>query len=434
MVTDTHERFEVLEMTFLVAAGIGLLIAGLVFVLTGRRASEGLSGRQAIVTVAQIGLHIAVAVGFGVLLASIDSTFATVAVVALVALGIGWAVIRALRGPSTGRAILVLAATLGLSMVMMAVFGMISGGDAQQAALAAPIETTSDPAGDCECDPEFDLLAVGTDPTGTVWATVGGEIQSGATYWLWLASDPYTPIEITRAAGSWKVAISTRSSLSAKDVVTDETTEALHLEFHPAVGAFAVTSAQGDRAPDTGYVGDSGSAARDLISEQYQHAYADLSAGHRQLGGALMRAILRTGTFSYAIGVSADPDVVRTASLTVGADAVEFHVDATSDRGGHTDRFARTSDDVCLDDDVEPCVGVWMNPFDAVDNLLSAAASIDVGFLESREVLGEEAVCVAITDVGDSTLHVGEFCGLGDGTIAFVDDRTAGVVIVLTER
>lgn len=155
-------------MTILVAAGLGLLIAGLLFVLTGRRATEDLSGRQATVTVAQIVAHIAVAVGFGLLLASIDSTLATIVVSALAALGIGWAVIRAMRGPSKRRATLALASTLGLSIVMVTVAGMFAGGDAQPAALAAPVETISDAEGDCACDPWFDLLDVGTDSTGTV--------------------------------------------------------------------------------------------------------------------------------------------------------------------------------------------------------------------------------------------------------------------------
>ncbi|MEE8457708.1 MAG: hypothetical protein V3S28_06630, partial [Acidimicrobiia bacterium] len=126
--------------------------------------------------------------------------------------------------------------------------------------------------------------------------------------------------------------------------------------------------------------------------------------------------------------------VSRTATLTVGSDEVEFEIDATSDRGSHRDRYTATGDDRCLDDDVEPCDGVWMNPFAAIDDILSATASIEVVLLESRDVLGEEAVCVAITDVGATTLHLGEFCGLFDGTVAFVDDRTAGIVIVLAER
>ncbi|MFV1961939.1 MAG: hypothetical protein ACC658_08900 [Acidimicrobiia bacterium] len=421
-------------MTILVAAGFGLLIAGLLFVLTGRRATEELSGKQTIATVARIVLHIAVAIGFALLLASISSAAATAIVMALAAVGIGWAVIRALRGPSTGKAILVLAATLGLSMVLAAGAGMITGGDVQQAALAAPAETTTDPAGDCDCEPAFDLLAVGTDPEGTVWATVDGDIPSGATYWLWLASDPYTPIEITRDDGSWKVGVGPRSSLSAKDVVAGGATDALHLQLGSAIGAFAITSAQGDRAPDTGYVGDTGSAAADAMSERFQLAYASLSPGHRQLGRVLMGAALPAGTSVYAIGVSADPGVARTGTLTVTSDAVEFQIDATSDRGGHTDRFTPTDDQVCLDDGAEPCIGVWMNPFHAVDDFFSAAASIEVVLLEPREVLGEEAVCVAVTDVGPTRLHTGEFCSLSDGTIAFADDRTAGIVIALTGR
>lgn len=418
-------------MEILLGAGFGLLIAGILFVLTGSQAADGLSSKQAFVTVGRIVVHIAVAIGFAVLLASIDSGLATVVVLVLAALGIGWAVIRALRGPSTGRAILVLAGTFGLSLLMMLIAGLFAGGDVQQAALAVPINTTSDPAGDCECEPGYDLLAVGTDPEGIVWVSVGGTIPSGATYWLWPASDPFTPIEIISDDGTWSVVVDSQSSLRAEDVVAGMATDALHLQLGPAIGAFAITSAQGDRAPDTGYVG---SAVSDAAVERYQLGYADLGPGQRQLGRILMRAVMHTGSSTFAVGFSADPDIARTGTLTVTAEAVEFQIDATSNRGGHTDRFAVTGDEACLDDGAEPCLAVWMNPYRGIDDLLSDSASIEVVLLDSREVLGEEAVCVAITDVGSTGLHLGEFCALADGTIAFVDDRTLGIVIVLTER
>lgn len=421
-------------MAMLTAAGLGLLVAGLFFLLTGRSAIERLAPHQIARTIARIGLHIGMAAGFAFVLSKVESALAVTIVLLVVGLALAWAVIRALRGPTPTRALGVLAVTFGFSLALMAVLGAFLADPVAQATLAIPAETVTDPAGDCECDPAFDLLAVGSDSDGTVWATVAGDVTEGATFWIWFADNPSTPMEIIRKDDSWSIKIGEGSSIVARDIVAGDISDGIHLRFESNVGAFAIVTSQGDRAPDAGYVGAAGSAASNDLLERYQLAYGELSSAQRQLGAALIGSTMRIGTFTYDVGITADSDVVYTGRLAVEPGSVAFQLDGIASRSDHTDRFSANGDETCLDDGTEPCIPLLLNPFAAIDDLLSSASSIDVVLLASREVLGEATVCVGVTDPGGTALHKGEFCSFSDGTLAFADDRTSGMVVLLTSR
>ncbi len=421
-------------MLMMAAVGLGLLVAGLFFSLTAGGTSDRPPSRQIAVAVARVLLYVVLAIEATVILARIDSTIATIVVVVLVGLGVAWSVVRALASPTPARALGVLGLTLGLSVAMAVVLSVVLGGGAAEPALAVPTATVADPVGDCDCDTAYDLLAVGSDPDGTVWVTVGDVVPQGATFLVWTALDPYTPMQFTRSDDSWNVLIPEGSRVRADDVVAVEMADGMHLRLGTDIGAFAVVSGQGDRAPDSGYAGGTGRETSSELDEQYQRAYGDLDDAQRGLAVLLMGSMLANGEFTYDVGVSADPGVARSGTLSVQDGSVVFQMPGTGSQGAHTDRFSSSDDDVCLDDGQGPCVAMWVNPFAAFDDLLAGPSAVEVVALEPREVLGEIAACIGVTSVGSTTLHEGEFCGFEDGSLALADDRTVGIVAVLTDR
>ena len=421
-------------MSAVMAIGLGLLAVGLVFVLTGRRATEEITTRTAIVAVVQALVYVAVAIALAAFLASLDASFVRIVVAASVIAGIGWSVIRAARSPSPSKRIVVLGATLALSVILAAVLGMLTGGDEPVAAAAASTSSTEDAAGDCECDAASDLKTLGLSPDGTVLVTVDASIPESATFWLWSVDDPFTPIAITRTDGTWSIQSGALAGVDPVGILLIDSPAAVGLQLGYDVGAVAVTSAQGDRIPDTGYFGGDGMVPSTEIEDSFQRAYGDLGVGHRVLASAFINSQRHMGTFSYDVGVSADPEVKHTGALIVATESVEFHVDASDTRVAHTDRLGADGSVECFDEGTGSCVGMWPDQFTALDQLLSAPGSIEILVVEGRGVLGEEAVCVAVVDPGSSALHEGEFCSFSDGTIAFADDRTAGIVLVLVDR
>jgi hypothetical protein len=422
-------------MAVTLAIGIGLVVAGLVFVATGGPTSGDASTKQSIITVLRTLAHVALAFLVAFVLASVNALVARVITLVLAAFGVGWAVLRATRSPTPVQKLIVLAATASLAMVVAAVLGVLLGGDPPVAASVVPTSSITDPAGDCECDPAFDIASVGIAEDGSVLIDVGGAIPDGGAFWLWLPDAPLVPIGITRTGDTWLVDSDVLAGIDAAGVIVSDTPNGLRLQLGYDIGDFAVTSAQGDRAPDTGYFGPDGTTSSTEIEVRYQRVYADLGVAHRTLARALAGVQMGTGTFTYDVGISADPGVVHSGTLVVEAGSVEFRVDASDTRAGHSVRYATDPElNECVDADLDPCVGMWVNPFLSFDALASNPGSVDVVALVDREVLGERAACVAVVDPGSSSLREGEFCSFADGTVAFVDDRTAGVVLVLAER
>ena len=318
------------------------------------------------------------------------------------------------------------------AIVFAAVLGIFVGGDDSEAEAASPTVSSADPVGDCDCDPGLDIETVSIADDGSLVVALGGTVPEGATVWLWPAMDPFTPFALTRTGDGWAVASYALSGSDPSEIFVTETANGVQVHLGYELGAFAATSSAGDRAPDSGYFGPDGTVPSSDAEDSFQLAYSELSIAQRTLAATLVRSRSNTGTFFYDVGISADPDVVHTGTLIVEAGSLEFVVDAPDTRGGHVDRFAISgAPDECLDD-ADACIAIWMSPFLGVDDLYAHSDSVEVITLVGRTVAGQQVRCVAIINTGSTSLHEGEFCAFDDGTIAFVDDRTAGVILVST--
>lgn len=419
-------------MAATIAIGVGILVAGLMFVATSRAGAESPSREAAVRTVLRTLAHIVIAVAVAVILASLDASAARLLTLVLGLAGVGWAVIKAAGSQAPALRLIVLGAAFGLSIVVAAVFGALFGEAESDVATAAPVASTPDAGGDCVCDAAFDVTSLGTTSEGSIIVEVADIIPEGATYWLWSAEAPLVPIELTRTGESWLVQSDDLGNTDPAEILITGGGDGFELQLGYPVGLFAVTSAEGDRAPDSGYFGTTGAGEPSEIEERFQRAYAELAVADRTLTRAFVQSLDRTGTFLYDVGISTDPDIAHTGMLVIEDSAFEFTIDASDTRGGHVDRFGG-GDPVCNDDALEVCVGMWLDPHPAVEEFLSDASSAEIVSLVGREVLGREAACIAVTEVGSTSLHEGEFCVFSDGTFAFVDDRTAGFVAVLTK-
>jgi len=421
-------------MVLPIAVGLGLIASGFYLFVTARRVDEPIYRKHLISSLAMISTHVVVAVVLASVLSKINSPIVSTVLFLIAGIAVAWSIVRGLRSPSPGRALMILAGSVALSTIFMLALVWLRGDTNVEAALPTPPAAVADAAHDCQCDPAFDIRSLGAGADGSVKVLVGAKVPDDASFLIWTERHPYNPIEVDLRNGVWSLIAPDHLDLDPESVVAFDEPSGLNLRLGTSIGAIAVTSAQGDRAPDSGYINSDTAAGPDERTVRFQAGYSMLNDAQRRYATLLMSQTSRLGVYNYDVGFSAAPQTVKTGSLTVSPDRLEFATGPVDGPDVHLDRYSADGGSSCLGGDAVTCVSLWMNPFLGVDDLLSSRADVEAISVESRKILDRETACVAITEVGSTVLHLGEICAFDDGTIAFADDRSVGAVLLLTEE
>lgn len=365
-----------------------------------------------------------------------------------------------------------LAAVLGAALGVVAV-GLVLTFGTSNAGRKTPASATpgiGDAAGDCAgCTSRGDItqLAVQVGDRGAVVSvTLVRPASEGESLTLWRSAAAAVPLRVSRGAGgSW--ALETPANVAGNATDATETTDVriveqgkhVHLTLPAALvlaaGGLAVTSADGDRVPDAGYVtrrgaklvvrtvdGDGANRSLRRIS-QAQAAMGKLDAGQRMLATQLLARQQLSGTFTYEVPAKDEPGgFVRMVSVIDGT-GMRSRQDELVRVGGKwqittsrvvSDRNARYCTAkpgaklACLPDRVDE------DPATQSLAMQHAAAHVELRPGKARSVLGSSATCIVIARSVPDGPSEGERCAGADGALLYVVYSQAGRTLTLVKR
>ncbi len=406
--------------------------------------------------IARAGAAVVIALAVGFLVAEVDSSVVDIALALLAAVAVGAVILRVAR-PSTRRASVGLL-LIGLGGMLCAAWvgdallngsepasltGPASGADAVFTTPSPPALVT-DVTGDCECGPTEDLVAIGVDSDGTIYVEAASGFVPGERIWLWFDDMPLTPIQAIAEPTGWALQVPPGSPTDFGDLVVLDDSGKLHLQVGFDPGPVAATTDAGDRVPDVGYAlpgGESTPADTGAtLTSEVQGAFAALPPSHWQLALILLGASSTNGTFTYELGHAREPDIAHTREIVVGDDQVAVHDDGGAARGGaslYLDRDGPGTSTSCTwtESGTIECGESTASSFAAqLRHLLEAPTQTDAVVVSSRVIDDQTAACVVVSQSPTGGPHIGEYCALPDGALAFADDRLEDALYVLIGR
>lgn len=442
----------------IVAIGGGLMGTGAMAVVRSSRKGDNpdqapMPAPVIALMIARAGAAVLLALAVGFLVAEADSSVVDMALAFLAAAAVGAVILRVAR-PSSRRASVGLllvglggmlcAAWVGDALLTGstpdAVADSSSGADAV-IATPPPPPLATDATGDCECDPSEDLVAIGVGSDGSIYVEAASDFAAGERIWLWFAEMPVAPIQAIAELAGWALQVPPTGSADFGDMAVVDDSGKLHLQVGFDPGPVAAISEAGDRVPDVGYAlpGDGStvvSSSADLTSE-VQAAFPSLPPTHWQLALTLLGASTADGTFTYELGRAREPDVAHTREIVMGADSVAFHDDGGAARGGaslYLDRNGPETSTSCVwtESGTTECSDSAASSFAGqLRHLLGDPAATDAVVVTSRVIDNQVAACVVVSASVAGGPHVGEYCSLPNGVLAFVDDRSDDALYVL---
>lgn len=350
--------------------------------------------------------------------------------------------------------------SIGLAIAAVAALagcGDASTGNRDAGSAPTAVAQLADEPGDCRsCDPSASLRSLRLREHGdalVVTIRLDSPPRDGDVLWVWRADAPMAAARFQRTGGTWRASTPAQTARMPSTPTGRHTTVEFELEHAADEHGIAITTGDGDRVPDAGWVridagkldttqvrGDAARRSERRIA-QAQQGMERLDPLEQLLGIHLLARQLVTGTFTYEGAIAGER-----ARMVIVMDAVgqRWRQDQL-DRTKHGWKLRTSLIDNAREERVcsfratrrhERCVIDLLDDEPATQLLAMqhGARLVHVRRAPTRLVLGGRATCLTIVASVPDGPPTGERCALGDGTLASFDYVDPPIDLTLVKR